>query len=91
LGKFHFKEHRPSGILMERTIKQAPSPIRLIDLQVQVRTKVQDMKFLVTDIGEDKIILGYPWLAAFQPNIDWKEAILNESMQPLVIKTLDCQ
>jgi hypothetical protein len=46
------------------------------------------MKFLVTDLGEDEIILGYPWLAAFQPKIDWKQATLDESMQPLVIKTL---
>jgi hypothetical protein len=23
------------------------------------------MRFLVTDLGEDEIILGYPWLAAF--------------------------
>jgi hypothetical protein len=46
------------------------------------------MKFLITDLGEDKIILGYPWLAAFQPKIDWKQATLDESMQLLVIKTL---
>jgi hypothetical protein len=46
------------------------------------------MKFLVTNLGEDEIILGYPWLAAFQPKIDWKQATLDESMQPLVIKTL---
>jgi hypothetical protein len=46
------------------------------------------MKFLITDLGEDEIILGYPWLAAFQPKIDWKQATLDKSMQPLVIKTL---
>jgi hypothetical protein len=46
------------------------------------------MKFLVTDLGEDDIILGYPWLAVFQPKIDWKLATLDESMQLLVIKTL---
>jgi hypothetical protein len=46
------------------------------------------MKFLVTDLGDDEIILGYPWLATFQPKIDWKDAILDEDMQPLVIKTL---
>ena len=33
-------------------------------------------------------ILGYPWLAAFQPHIDWKNATLDEE-QPLVIRTLD--
>ena len=46
------------------------------------------MRFLVTNLGEDEIILGYPWLAAFKPNIDWAEAVLEEDMQPLVIKTL---
>jgi hypothetical protein len=59
-----------------------------VDLQVRVGTKVKDMKFLVTNIGEDEIILGYPWLAAFQPIINWKEAVLDKSMQPMVIKTL---
>jgi hypothetical protein len=49
------------------------------------------MRFLVTDIGEDEIILGYPWLVAFQPIINWKEAVLDESMQPLIIKTLGLQ
>ena len=46
------------------------------------------MKFLVTDLGEDEIVLGYPWLAAFEPKIDWKNAVLAEEMQPVVIKTL---
>jgi hypothetical protein len=46
------------------------------------------MKFLVTDLGEDEIVLGYPWLAAFQPKINWAEAVLEEDMQPLVIKTI---
>ena len=46
------------------------------------------MRFLVTDIGEDELVLGYPWLATFQLKIDWKNATLDEMMQPLVIKTL---
>ena len=65
-----------------RTIKY------FVDLQVQVGLKIEEMKFLVTDLGEDKIILGYPWLAAFQPKINWKEATIAEDMQPIVIKTL---
>ena len=45
------------------------------------------MKFLVTDLGEDEIVLGYPWLAAFEPKIDWKNAVLAEEMQPVVVET----
>jgi hypothetical protein len=73
---------------IDGTHNKAGSITHYVDLQVRVGAKVQDMKFLVTDIGEDEIILGYPWLAAFQPVINWKEAVLDESMQPLVIKTL---
>jgi hypothetical protein len=61
---------------------------QFVDLQVRCGNKMENMKFLVTDLEEDEIILGYPWLAAFQPKIDWKQATLDESMQPLVIKTL---
>ena len=58
------------------------------ELQVQAGTKTENMHFLVINLGEDEIILGYPWLAAFKPNIDWANAVLEEDMQPLVIKTL---
>src|ERR1700733_1366311 len=47
------------------------------------------MRFLITDLGEDEIVLGYPWLAAFQPKINWKNGTLDENMQPLVIRTLE--
>ena len=47
------------------------------------------MCFWITDLGEDEIVLGYPWLATFQPRIDWKNAMLEEEEQPLVIRTLD--
>ena len=59
-----------------------------VDLQVRCGDKIEDMKFLVTNLGEDELVLGYPWLAAFQPKINWKLATLDESMQLLIIKTL---
>jgi hypothetical protein len=31
------------------------------------------MKFFLTDIGKDHFILGYPFLYAFNPEMDWKE------------------
>jgi hypothetical protein len=87
LGKSRFKEAQTIWNI-DGTHNKAGSITHYVDLQVRVGAKVQDMRFLVTDIGEDEIILGYPWLVAFQPVIDWKEAVLDESMQPLVIKTL---
>jgi hypothetical protein len=61
---------------------------RYADLQVLCGDKMEVMQFLVTNLGEDEIVLGYPWLAVFQPKINWKDAVLDEDMQPLMIKTL---
>jgi hypothetical protein len=30
-------------------------------------------QLFVANLGKDHIILGYPWLEAFNPNINWKE------------------
>ena len=60
-----------------------------VNLLVQVRYKRHEMCFLITYLGQDEIILGYPWLAAFQPCINWKNATLDAEEQPLVIRTLD--
>ena len=40
-----------------------------IDLEVQTKNKHQLMRFLVTNLGGEDIILGYPWLAMFEPPI----------------------
>ena len=73
---------------IDGTHNKAGAITDFVDLQVRCRPKVEEMRFLVTDLGEDEIILGYPWLAAFQPDIDWKASVLAEELQPLVIKTL---
>ena len=37
------------------------------------------------DIGEQKLILGYPWFAATQPNIDWAQGWIEAEQLPLII------
>ena len=33
--------------------------------------KARMLKFLIVNLGRDWIIFGYPWLQAFNPEIDW--------------------
>ena len=54
------------------------------DLQVQTSSQWTDLRFFLTDLGENKAILGYPWFAAVQPCIDWKRGWVNHS-QLLII------
>ena len=44
--------------------------------------------FLITNLGKDKVILGYPWFTAFEPKIQWREATLEEEYQPVVTPRL---
>src|SRR6266704_1372723 len=87
IGKIPLKKPRYIWNI-DGTHNKSGSIKEYVDLQVQVGPKKEEMRFLVTHIGEDELVLGYPWLAAFQPKIDWKNAVLDETQQPLVIKTL---
>ena len=83
---------RPRAIWnIDTTLNKGGTIKDFVDLQVRCENKIEDMRFLVTDLGEDEIVLGFPWLAAFQPRINWKEAVLDKDMQPVVIKTLGLQ
>ena len=42
------------------------------DLQVQQGRRRVLLRFFLTNIGDRDFILGYPWFAAIQPNIDWE-------------------
>ena len=46
------------------------------------------MRFLVTDIGNEDILLGYPWLATFEPKFGWKDTIIKTSTLPIVLSSM---
>ena len=48
----------------------------------QQRTK---LCFFLTDIDDQKLILGYPWFTATQPNIDWAQGWIEADQLPLII------
>ena len=41
------------------------------------------------DLGEQKVILGYPWFAAMQPKVDWACAWIDYEQLPVVLRTPD--
>jgi hypothetical protein len=42
-------------------------------LRVQKGDKEELQKFYIAGLGEDRAILGYPWLRVFNPRINWDE------------------
>ena len=49
------------------------------------------MRFLVTNIGHENVLLGYPWLAAYEPKLNWRYATIAEDMLPVVIRSVPPQ
>jgi hypothetical protein len=47
-----------------------------VELTIKLNGKPYDHLFFVTDIGEDNVILGYPFFESFSPTIDWEKGQL---------------
>jgi hypothetical protein len=57
------------------------------DLEVRTGQKYTNIRFFLTDLGPQQLILGYPWFAAVQPRIDWARGWIDYEQLPVVIKT----
>src|SRR5258708_22778934 len=55
------------------------------NLQVQTGTNYTNLRFYLTELGKQKAILGYPWFAAAQPNIDWKCGCIDHTQLPVIL------
>ena len=60
-----------------------------VDLSIQTGQKQAKMRFLITDLGNEDLILGYPWLANFEPKFSWSKGIIDASYLPIIIWSLD--
>ena len=82
-------------------IKQLPVPCTLLnvdgtenksgklqhytDLDVQTGSTKTMLRFFLSDLGEPKAILGYPWFSAMQPRIDWKRGWIDHTQLPIIL------
>jgi hypothetical protein len=55
------------------------------DLRMQMGQHFRTLRFYLTDLGDNKCILGYPWFAAAEPHINWKRGWIDYEQLPLVL------
>ena len=72
---------------IDNTENKSGSITHFIDLKVQTKGIVKDMRFLIADIGTENILLGYPWLATFEPGFKWRPAIMDSINFPVIISS----
>ena len=56
-----------------------------VDLQTRTGTHTTTLRFFLSDLEEHKVILKYPWFAAVQPKIDWKQEWINHIQLPIIL------
>jgi hypothetical protein len=89
LGLRSLHLERPRKIWnIDRTNNRAGMILDYVDLNVQSGNKDTKMRFLITDLGLEDLILGYPWLAYFEPKFSWKEGVIDMTHLPIIIRLL---
>ena len=47
------------------------------DITTRTEMKRTCLRYFLTDLGDNQVILGYPWFASAQPCIDWVKGWIN--------------
>ena len=74
---------------IDGTTNKAGALTHCVDLEVRTGNRQEVMKFLVTDLGGEDLILGYPWLSTFEPKFRWRDAAIDTSFLPIIIRSVD--
>src|SRR6266702_3821555 len=74
---------------IDNTENKDGSITHFVDLQVQTQGIHRTMRFLITNIGNEDVVLGYPWLATYEPKFNWKYATIDETTLPVVLRSVN--
>ena len=56
---------------VDGTVNQGGTITHYCNLWVQRGAQVEKLGFYVVNLGQDHLILGYPWFKKFNPNFNW--------------------
>jgi hypothetical protein len=57
-----------------------------MDAQLQTGQQQTMHRFYLSYLGNNNLILGYPWFASTQPNIDWARGWIDQSHLPITLR-----
>jgi hypothetical protein len=81
---------KPKNIYnIDDTTNKSGQITHYLSLAITTARKTQEMRFLITDIGREDVLLGYPWLSTYEPRFSWKHGTIDESNLPIVLRTIN--
>src|SRR5258708_14034784 len=72
---------------IDNTENRVGSITHSITLDVQTKGQRTDMVFLVTELGAEDLLLGYPWLPTYKPQISCRLATPFGDTLPIIIRS----
>ena len=69
---------------IDGTLNKAGSITHKTQLQVTFGKETHTVDFFITDLGQDRAVLGFPFLCDFNPNINWNEGTIKPEPQIFV-------
>ena len=80
---------KPKNIYnIDDTTNKAGQIMHYLNLAVTTGGTTREMRFLITDIRREDILLGYPWLSTYKPHFSWKHGTIDEANLPIVLRTI---
>ena len=61
------------------------------DIVTRTGTKRTRLRYFLTDLGDNQVILGYPWFTSTQPRINWAKGWIDYQQLPIVLRTDDAE
>src|SRR6266702_562359 len=74
---------------IDNTANKAGEITHYVTLDIQTGGVRKTIQFLIMNIGNKDIILGYPWMAAFEPQFAWKNGVINEKELPIILRSVN--
>ena len=73
---------------IDDTTNKAGNVTHYVDLMVETAGRKKEMRFLVSNVGREDAILGYPWLATFEPKFSWAHGTIDVKNLPIVLRSV---
>jgi hypothetical protein len=74
---------------IDNTTNKSGMITHFLDLNIRTNGIDKEMPFLVMDIGHEEVLLGYPWLATFEPKFNWRSAVIDKHVLPIIISSIN--
>ena len=57
------------------------------DLVTRTGNRWTHLRYFLTNLGGNQVLLGYPWFTSAQPKIDWAKGWIDYDQLPIVLRS----